>query len=97
MRRQMLWLVLTVLLFAAPLVAQDRLLLIEQGKKFFFEQGCFGCHTVGKMGTRLAQISRTLAQSIRHPILPSGCGILRAKNQKPICRKSRSATTKHAP
>jgi cytochrome c oxidase subunit II len=51
MRCQMLWLGLTVLLFATPLMAQDRLLLIEQGKKFFFDQGCFGCHTVGKMGT----------------------------------------------
>jgi cytochrome c553 len=51
MRRQMLWLGLTVLLFATLLMAQDRLLLIEQGKKFFFDQGCFGCYTVGKMGT----------------------------------------------
>jgi hypothetical protein len=39
MRRQMLWLGLTVLFFATPLMAQDRLLLIEQGKKFFSTKG----------------------------------------------------------
>ncbi len=51
MRRQMLWLGLTVLLFGTPLMAQDHLVLTERGKKFFFDQGCIGCHTVGKMGT----------------------------------------------
>lgn len=28
--------------------AQDR---AEQGRRMFMEQGCYGCHTVGKMGT----------------------------------------------
>jgi mono/diheme cytochrome c family protein len=51
MRRQMLWVALPVLLFGTSLMAQDRLVLIEQGKKFFFDQGCYGCHTVGKVGT----------------------------------------------
>ncbi len=51
MRGQMFWLGLIILLLATPLVAQDRLQLIEQGRKFFFDEGCFGCHTVGKVGT----------------------------------------------
>ncbi len=29
-------------------VAQDR---TEQGRQAFMEQGCYGCHTVGKTGT----------------------------------------------
>jgi cytochrome c oxidase subunit 2 len=32
-------------------LAQDRTALIEQGHKLFMDQGCFGCHMVGKMGT----------------------------------------------
>jgi cytochrome c oxidase subunit 2 len=47
----MLWLGLIILLLTTPLFAQDHLQLIEQGKKFFFDQGCYGCHTVGKVGT----------------------------------------------
>ena len=31
--------------------AQDRPTLIKQGSQLFFTQGCFGCHTVGKVGT----------------------------------------------
>jgi cytochrome c oxidase subunit 2 len=42
-----------VLLLATPLFAQDRLQLREQGKKLFFDHGCFGCHTVGTMGTAI--------------------------------------------
>jgi mono/diheme cytochrome c family protein len=51
MRCHMLWLGIAVLLFGTPLWAQDRLALIEQGRKLFFDQGCYGCHTVGKVGT----------------------------------------------
>ena len=29
-------------------IAEDR---IEQGRKAFMEQGCYGCHTVAKLGT----------------------------------------------
>jgi mono/diheme cytochrome c family protein len=54
MRGRMLWLGLSSLLLATPLFAQDRLQLIEQGKKLFVDQGCYGCHTVGKMGTLIA-------------------------------------------
>jgi cytochrome c oxidase subunit 2 len=54
MRRQILWRGLVILLFATPLMAQDRLLLIKQGRQLFFDQGCFGCHTVGKEGTPIA-------------------------------------------
>jgi cytochrome c oxidase subunit 2 len=44
---------LTLLFFAAPGLAQDRSMLIEQGKQLFFTHGCYGCHTVGKVGTPL--------------------------------------------
>jgi cytochrome c oxidase subunit 2 len=42
---------LSVLFVAAPGLAEDRSVLIEQGKQLSFTQGCFGCHTVGKVGT----------------------------------------------
>jgi cytochrome c oxidase subunit 2 len=47
------WLGLIILLLATPVVAQDRLQLREQGKKLFFDHGCFGCHTVGTVGTMI--------------------------------------------
>jgi cytochrome c oxidase subunit 2 len=50
----MLILWLTVFFASAPVVAQEQSALIEQGKKLFFAQGCFGCHTVGKVGTPIA-------------------------------------------
>jgi cytochrome c oxidase subunit II len=40
-----------MLMISHAALAQDRTALIEQGKKLFFDQGCFGCHTVGKVGT----------------------------------------------
>lgn len=51
MRRYMVWLGLIILLLTTPVVAQDPLQLIEQGRKLFFDQGCYGCHTIGQMGT----------------------------------------------
>lgn len=51
MRSHMLWLGLTVLIWWSPLMAQDRTELIAQGRKFFFDQECYGCHMVGNMGT----------------------------------------------
>lgn len=32
----------------APSGAQEA---VEQGRKHFMENGCYGCHTVGKLGT----------------------------------------------
>ena len=41
-----------VLLFgAAPALAQDAALVLR-GEGLFKEQGCYGCHTVGKFGTQ---------------------------------------------
>jgi mono/diheme cytochrome c family protein len=51
MRPSHLVLGLAMLLVGAPAFAQDRLALIEHGKRLFVEQGCYGCHTVGNMGT----------------------------------------------
>jgi cbb3-type cytochrome oxidase cytochrome c subunit len=39
-----------VLIFAAPAFGQGVSLELE-GKRLFNEQGCYGCHTVGKAGT----------------------------------------------
>jgi cytochrome c oxidase subunit II len=47
-----IWLLgLAIWFFAIPGLAQDHTTLIEQGKQLFFTQGCYGCHTVGKVGT----------------------------------------------
>lgn len=48
---QVLVLGLAVFLAGAPVVAQAQSALVAQGSKLFSEQGCNGCHTVGKMGT----------------------------------------------
>jgi cytochrome c oxidase subunit 2 len=42
---------LALLLWLAPVgmsVAQEP---VEQGKQYFMSNGCYGCHTVGRMGT----------------------------------------------
>jgi cytochrome c oxidase subunit 2 len=41
-------------LTAAAASGQDGTALASQGKGLFTEQGCYGCHTVGKMGTPIA-------------------------------------------
>jgi cytochrome c oxidase subunit 2 len=40
-------------LSACALAAQERAPAerIDQGRRAFMEQGCYGCHTIGKMGT----------------------------------------------
>jgi mono/diheme cytochrome c family protein len=45
---------LAIALAGAPAVAQDRAALIARGQKLFTAQGCYGCHTVGKVGTPIA-------------------------------------------
>ena len=45
---------ITVLLSAACTFAQDRDALVARGGEVFREQGCYGCHTVGKTGTPIA-------------------------------------------
>lgn len=44
----LLALVVTVLAFAASSGSQEP---IDQGKRYFMDSGCYGCHIVGKMGT----------------------------------------------
>jgi mono/diheme cytochrome c family protein len=41
-------------LAATVAFGQDGTALASQGKRLFTEQGCFGCHTVGKAGTPIA-------------------------------------------
>ena len=45
---------LGVALATGCVAAQERAALIARGQEVFMEQGCHGCHTVGKMGTALA-------------------------------------------
>ena len=49
--------VLLLVTFAAcsTVVAQEDSSLLAQGKQLFTDQGCYGCHTVGKFGTPIAQ------------------------------------------
>jgi cytochrome c oxidase subunit 2 len=51
MTRRALLVGLAVWFYAVPGLAQDHTAPIEQGKQLFFKQGCYGCHTVGKVGT----------------------------------------------
>jgi cytochrome c oxidase subunit 2 len=51
MPKLVLWMLLALLLSGRSVLAQDRTEQNAQGKQFFFDQGCYGCHMVGKMGT----------------------------------------------
>lgn len=42
---------LAILVLSAPAPEQEHSTLVEHGKQLFFKQGCYGCHTVGKVGT----------------------------------------------
>lgn len=43
-----------IALAATVAFGQDSATLALQGKQLFTEQGCYGCHTVGKTGTPIA-------------------------------------------
>jgi len=43
-----------IALAATAASGQERAALASQGKRLFTEQGCYGCHTVGKTGTPIA-------------------------------------------
>ena len=43
-----------IALGATVAFGQDGTALASQGKRLFTEQGCYGCHTVGKTGTPIA-------------------------------------------
>ena len=49
--RYLLLLGISVLCPAMPILAQEHSTLLERGKQLFVDQGCYGCHTVGNMGT----------------------------------------------
>jgi mono/diheme cytochrome c family protein len=42
---------LAVLFTSAPVFSQEPGGLVVRGKQLFVEHGCYGCHTVGNMGT----------------------------------------------
>lgn len=43
-----------IALLATVAFGQDGTALASQGKRLFTEQGCYGCHTIGKTGTPIA-------------------------------------------
>lgn len=43
-----------IALAAATASGQDGTVPASQGKRLFTEQGCYGCHTVGRTGTPIA-------------------------------------------
>ena len=47
-------LLVAVVLMASCVQAQDGAALVAQGRIVFQDQGCYGCHTVGKTGTPIA-------------------------------------------
>jgi cytochrome c oxidase subunit 2 len=47
-------LALALALTVVPAWAQEGTALTAQGKRLFVEQGCYGCHTLGKAGTPIA-------------------------------------------
>lgn len=54
MKRFLVPTLLAMLVFAPAVSAQDGAALVEQGRQAFMRNGCYGCHTVGRMGTPLA-------------------------------------------
>jgi mono/diheme cytochrome c family protein len=45
-------LALAILVGAGLAVGQDKGALVETGQRLFMDQGCYGCHTIGKTGTQ---------------------------------------------
>ena len=43
-----------IALAATVAFGQDGTALVSQGKRLFTGQGCYGCHTIGKAGTPIA-------------------------------------------
>jgi mono/diheme cytochrome c family protein len=43
-----------IALAATVAFGQDGTALVSHGKRLFTEQGCYGCHTIGKAGTPIA-------------------------------------------
>lgn len=61
--RYAIWVGLAMILCSVPGYTQDRSALIAQGQQLFFKQGCYGCHTVGQVGTPIGpDLSRVGAE-----------------------------------
>ena len=89
---------ITLLLFglavSMPVRGQETGKMVARGRSVFFEQGCYGCHTLGAVGTPIApDLSRVGAKYSRSWLE----GWLRdPATQKPTapCRSLTSATTR---
>ena len=47
-------LLLAIVVMSSCVQAQDGAALVTRGQTVFRDQGCYGCHTVGAMGTPIA-------------------------------------------
>ncbi len=56
MRSRLLFVVVVTATFFAVAsgLTQDRAPIVEEGRRAFVDSGCYGCHTVGKVGTPIA-------------------------------------------
>ena len=55
MTRRLLFACLAVLAVSQAAAAQQSAALVEEGRRAFARNGCYGCHTVGRMGTPTAR------------------------------------------
>ena len=54
--------------FAVTAYAQDP---VEQGRRYFMDTGCYGCHTVGKMGTPIGPDLSKVGTKYSHAYIES--------------------------
>jgi mono/diheme cytochrome c family protein len=69
-----------LLIFAAAAFGQD-MSLADTGKRVFNEQGCYGCHTVGKAGTPIGPDLSTMGS--KHSEAYLRAWLIDPKKQKP--------------
>lgn len=72
-----------IALSATVAFGQDGAASASQGKRLFTEQGCYGCHTVGKTGTPIANDLSQVGSKYRE-------GYLRAWLRDPQEQKPRA-------
>ncbi len=78
---------LLMLLLAAGAEAQDGA-LVARGQGVFKDQGCYGCHTVGKTGTPIATDLSRIGAKHDEAYLGRGCAIRRSRSRASTCRSS---------
>jgi len=69
-----------LLIFAAAAFGQDSS-LAQAGKQVFNDQGCYGCHTIGKVGTPIGPDLSTMGSKHSEEYLSAW--LIDPKKQKP--------------